>query len=78
MRTYSGDRTILMSCSICPFAGEYPTEIRYCVDKLFRCYHCSETETPLDYERKQSESRRRRDDVVPPFPVGPMPGWFDT
>lgn len=79
MRTYSGDRTLLMACSICGIPYGYPTEIRYCVDRLFRCNAtCTETETPLDYERKQQESRRRIDEIAPAFPMGPRPGWYDT
>ena len=77
-RQYSGERTVLMSCSICPQPFEYPTQGRYCVDKLFRCWRCDETETPLDYERKQQQSRMAHDEQAPHGPIGPAPGWFNS
>jgi len=77
--TYSGENTIKMACSICSTPFEYPTEGRYCTDKLFRCNaNCTETETPLDYERKQAASRMRREPTIPPMPMGPMPTGHDT
>lgn len=68
--------SILMGCSICGFTFRYPTEIRYCEDKLFRCnVFCTETTTPLGEARKQGLSLRKDEGQIP-FPVGPKPDWY--
>jgi len=66
-----------MQCSVCPNVARYPSEIRYCTDRLFRCHLCTETETRLDYERKQATSRGQRDQQVLHFPGGVVPDWYE-
>lgn len=73
-RTYSGDRTILMACSICGTPFEWPTQGRYCSDRLFRGNDCCpERKNRLDYEREQQAAMRSKEQVSPPFPMGPKP-----
>lgn len=61
VRRYSGDETVLVPCSICGTRWEYPTEIRLCADKLWRCrFHWNE-KTKIEEDRAVAASRRRRD-----------------
>lgn len=73
------DGTVLIGCSICGNAFRWPTEIRYCSDRLFRCNrYCTETENLQDYNDKQATARRQRpDENAPNFPVGPKPGIYE-
>jgi hypothetical protein len=75
---YSGGRTVKMACSICSTPFEFGASGaeggRFCVDKLFRCNRfCTEKVTNLDYDRAQSASRSRVDDLAPLGPMGPRP-----
>lgn len=75
-RTYSGERTILMGCSVCGCAYEYPTEIRRTSDGLWRCIdNCSaDKPTVLDEQRATAASRQKRDEVTMPV-MGIKAGW---
>lgn len=77
-RKYSGDESVLMACSICGNAFEYPADIRYCEsDRLFRCnIFCTEKHLPIDEDRKNGETAKRREEVAPSFKVGTKPSWW--
>ena len=65
----------LMACSLCGFSYLYPSELRYCDDKLFRCNRtCWDGETPKSWEERSQAARRRVDNDTPPL-AGPKPGW---
>ena len=78
MRQYSGDRTVLMGCSVCSEGCEYPGGIRYCSDRLWRCPKCDTGTSRFDYERAQTVAMRVRDQQTPLGPLGPMPVGRDT
>jgi hypothetical protein len=78
-RLGADDGTVLFACSVCGIPARYPTEMRYCADRLFRCNRfCTEAETPLDESRKRGQSAQIRDEQAPRFPVGVAPGWYDS
>ena len=73
-RLGADDGTVLMGCSICGNAFRYPIEIRYCSDRLFRCKQfCTEKTNPTEEDRKNGLSGKNRDQIAPPFKVGPKP-----
>lgn len=74
-RLGADDGTVLFACSICGIPARYPTEMRYCSDRLFRCNRfCTEKTNALDEARKQGT--RINDEQAPRFPVGTKPGWY--
>lgn len=71
------DGTVLFACSICGIPARYPTEMRYCEDKLFRCNRfCTETTTPQGEALKNGQSSRKPDEQAPRFAVGVKPSWY--
>lgn len=78
-RRLGADDGVLIGCSICGNAFMYPSEIRRCSDRLFRCNRfCTETENLQDYNDKQQTARARiKDEATPPFTGAPKPGIFE-
>ena len=77
-RLGADDGTVLFACSICGIPARYPTEMRYCSDRLFRCNRfCTETTNALDEARKQGQGPRG-DEAAPRFNVGVAPGWYSS
>jgi len=76
-RLGADDGTVLMACSICGIPARYPTEIRYCSDRLFRCNQfCTETTNRENEARKEGQSTRNVDEATPRFKVGVAPDWY--
>ena len=65
----------LMACSVCGFTYLFPSELRYCDDRLFRCTRTCLEETRLAEERKRTASHRRQDNDNPPL-IGVKPSWY--
>jgi len=76
-RLGADDGTVLFACSICGIPARYPTEMRYCSDRLFRCLQfCNDPHIPQEEDQKNGLTAKRREEVAPTFKVGAKPGWY--
>ena len=70
------DGTVLFACSICGIPARYPTEMRYCSDRLFRCLRtCDDPHIPQEEDRKNGVSLTAPDEQAPRFRVGVPPRY---
>lgn len=65
-----------MACSICGSSRRFPSEITYCVDKLFRCNDKCMERTTFEIDQTISAARRRRDEVD--VSIGNPASWEAT
>lgn len=65
-----------MACSICGSSRRFPSEITYCVDKLFRCNDKCMERTTFEIDQDIAASRRRR--VEPDTSIGNPASWEAT
>jgi hypothetical protein len=73
----SDDASVLCACSICGIPYRYPSEMRYCSDKRFRCLRtCDDPHIPQDEDKKRGISARDPDEASPRFTVGVKPSWY--
>jgi len=66
---------VLSACSVCGRRRLFPSQLRYCADRLYRCTDSCMEKSAFEYDQEIAAYRRRRPE--PDVAVG-VPSQFDA
>lgn len=64
---------VLAACSVCGRRRLFPSQLRYCADRLYRCTDACMEKSALEYDQEIAAYRRRRPE--PDAAVGVPSQW---